>query len=57
MLLSQTLSHNLTTSILDQLPQFAIISNIFGNISGNKHTIYEMNWSKFDQENFNQLFV
>ena len=42
---------DLTATISDHLPQFAIIPNIFGNISGNKY-IYERNWSKFDQENF-----
>ena len=30
----------------------AIITNIFGNISGNKYKIYEKDWSKFDRENF-----
>ena len=30
----------------------AIITNIFGNISGNKYNIYEKDWSKFDRENF-----
>ena len=35
----------------DHLPQFAIIPNIFGNISGNKYNIYERDWSKFDREN------
>ena len=37
----------------DRLPQFSIISNIFGNIPGNKSNIYEKGWSKFDRENFN----
>ena len=45
-------SGNLTATISDHLPQFAIIPNIFGNISGNKYNIYERDWSKFDQENF-----
>ena len=36
----------------EHLPQFAIISNMFGNILGNKSYIYEKEWSKFDQENF-----
>ena len=45
MLLIQTIS--------DHLPQFSIIPNMFGNISGNKSIIYERDWSrKFDQENF-----
>ena len=43
---------NLTATISDHLPQFAIIPNMFGNISCNKSNIYEREWSKFDQENF-----
>ena len=46
------ISGNLTDTISDHLPQFAIIPNIFGNISGNKYNIYERDWSKFDRENF-----
>ena len=46
------ISGNLTATISDHLPQFAIIPNMFGNISGNKPNIYERNWSKFDRENF-----
>ena len=42
---------NLTAKIPNHLPQFSIISNIFGNIPGNKF-IYERDWSKFDRENF-----
>ena len=45
-------SGNLTATISDHLPQFAIISNMFGNIIGNKSEIYESDWSRFDQENF-----
>ena len=43
---------NLTATISDHLPQFAIILNMFGNISGNKSNIYERDWSKFDQKKF-----
>ena len=46
------ISGNLTTIISDHLPQFAIIPNMFGNISGNKSDICEGDWPKFDQENF-----
>ena len=46
------ISGNLTATISDHLPQFAIIPNMFGNIPGNKSSIYERDWSKFDQENF-----
>ena len=35
------LSVNLTATIPDHLPQFSIISNMFGNIPGNKCNIYE----------------
>ena len=45
------ISGNLT-AISDHLPQFAIIPNMFGNISGNKSNIYEREWSKFDRKNF-----
>ena len=46
------ISGNLTATFFDHLPQFAIIPNMFGNISGNKSNIYERDWSKFDRENF-----
>ena len=46
------ISGNLTVTISDHLPQFTIIPNMFGNISGNKSNIYERGWSKFDQEHF-----
>ena len=46
------ISGNLTATSSDHLPQFSIIPNMFGNISGNKSNIYERNWTKFDQENF-----
>ena len=49
---SNIISGNLTATISDHLPQFAIIPNMFGNISGNKSNIYERDWSKFDWENF-----
>ena len=43
---------NLTVTISDHLPQFAMIHNMFGNITGNKSNIYEMDWLKFGQDNF-----
>ena len=46
------ISGNLTATISDHLPQFAIIPNMFGNISGNKSNIYETDWSKLDRKNF-----
>ena len=46
------ISRNLITTISDCLPQYAIVSNMFGNISGNKSNIYERDWSNIDQENF-----
>ena len=49
---SDIISGNLTATISDHLLQFAIIPNMFGNNPGNKSTIHERDWSKFDQENF-----
>ena len=46
------ISGNLTATISDHLPQFSIIPNMFGNVSGNKSNIYERDWSKFDRQNF-----
>ena len=46
------ISGNLTATISDDLSQFAIIPNMFGNILGNKSNIYKRDWSKFDRENF-----
>ena len=46
------ISGDLTATISNNVPQFAIIPNMFGNISGNKSNIYERDWSKFDRENF-----
>ena len=46
------ISGNFTVTISDHLPQFAIIPNMFGNISGNKCINFERDWSKFDRENF-----
>ena len=42
------ISGNLAAPISDHLPQYAIIPNMFGNISGNKSNIYERDWLKFD---------
>ena len=42
----------MTATISDHLPQFAIIPNMFGNISSNKSNIHERDRSKLDQENF-----
>ena len=46
------MSGNLTATISDHLPQFAIILSMFDNTESNKSNIYERGWSKFDQENF-----
>ena len=45
-------SANLVSAILDYLPQFAIISNMFGNTARNKSNIYERDWIKFDLQFF-----
>ena len=51
------ISGNLTTTMSDHLPQFAIISNMFGDITDTKSNIYERGWSKFDQKkNYPRLF-
>ena len=41
---SDIISGNLTATISDYLPQFAIIFNMFGNISGIRFNIYERDW-------------
>ena len=46
------ISGNLTATISDHLPQFAIVPNMFGHTASNKSNIYERNWSKFDRQNF-----
>ena len=46
------ISGNLAVTISGHLPQFAIIPNMSGNISGIKSNIYERDWSKFDRGNF-----
>ena len=43
---------NLTATVFDHLPQFSIVPDMFGNISGNKSNIYEWGRLKFDRENF-----
>ena len=45
-------SSNLTTTISDHLPQFAIIPNMSDHISRYKSNIHERDWLKFDQQNF-----
>ena len=53
MLLIKTyISGNLTAVSSDHLPQFAIIPEMYGNISRNKYNNYERDCSKFDRENF-----
>ena len=44
------ISGNLTATISDHLPQFAIIPNMFGKILGNKSNIYERGWSKVNRK-------
>ena len=45
-------SHNVSATISDHFPQFAMIPNMFGKILNNKSNIYKSDWSKFDRENF-----
>ena len=49
---SDIISGNLTATVSYPLPQFAIIPNMFGNISGIKSNIYERDYLEFDRENF-----
>ena len=51
------ISVNLTATISDHLPQFSVISNIFGDIPDNKSNIYERDWSKFGREIFIQDYI
>ena len=46
------ISGNLTATISDHLPQFSIVPNMFGNITGKKANICERERFKFDRENF-----
>ena len=46
------ISSNSTATTSDHLPQFSIILNILGNVSGNKSNINERDWSKCVRENF-----
>ena len=50
-LIENTISGNLTASIIDHLPEFIILPNIFSNPPSNKSNIYERDWSNFVQEN------
>ena len=42
---------NITATISDHLPQFLVSLNTFANPPSNK-SVFEKDWSKFDQENF-----
>ena len=57
MLLIQTIFGNLTATISDNLPQFSIIPDMFGSISGNKSNIYEWDWCKLLTCTFNNYFA
>ena len=45
-------SGNITATISDHLPQFLFVPNVFSNPSCQKSNIYERDWSKFVQQNF-----
>ena len=51
-ILSDSISGNLTATIFDHLPQFLIVPNIFFNPPSKKSNIYETGWSTFDQKKF-----
>ena len=46
---SDAISGNSTPTISDHLPQFSIITYMFGNISRNKSNVYDKDWSKIDR--------
>ena len=46
---SDVISGNSIPTISDHLPQFSVITNMFGNISSNKSNIYDRDWSKIDR--------
>ena len=48
----ETIYGNLTSTMLDHLPQFLIMTSIFSNLPINKCNIFEINWSKFSKEEF-----
>ena len=52
MTLPSIISGNLTASILDHLPQFFVVPDIFFNSSYRSSNNYERDWLRFDQENF-----
>ena len=43
---------NLTSTISDHLPQFLIAPHIFSNVPNKKSNIFELNWCKFNREEF-----
>ena len=49
--ISEDICGNITATISDQLQQFLVSPNTFANPPSNK-SVFERNWSKFDQENF-----
>ena len=46
------ISCDLTATIFNHLPQFSIITDMFGKISSTKSNIYERDCGKFHEENF-----
>ena len=48
----EIISGNLTSTISNYLPQFLIASHIFSNVPNKKFNIFELDWSKFNREEF-----
>ena len=48
----EIISGNTTGTISDHLPQFSFVPNILSNPSAQKSNYYEIDWSKYKQENF-----
>ena len=51
MISPETISHNLTSTISDHLPQFMIVTNVYCDPPSNKSIFLEKDWSNFDQKN------
>ena len=49
-ILNNIISGNITAIIADHLPQFLISSNRFADLPSSKSSVFEMDWSKFDEE-------
>ena len=44
------ISANITATILEHLPEFLLVPDVFSNSPCTKLNVFERDWSKFDQE-------